>query len=548
MKSMYCLLFVYSIDDLDKIELENHSVFDIQTYIEETKMDFNYNDFSIAEISIKKIPYVNCNRKVFCNSDVDLIDIFKSKNINLTKEISERRYEVDAKLYFIKNAIDMLVSDNLNFEMIKGLSQKYFYKSCINPILAEKLCCKLERLAECIIISHLDKVKSSTYDFLLESENHLNEDSYIDLFKLFFGLRLSELFNSVFANKNINVERVKQFIDEIYYIYDRVFCYIDYMASPCSIALLYSDKFYQSYFLKEYILLKWMIEFERISLFRPAMEFKKFNHMMIYSINADKTLIEMLTILVQKILDINLTEDIKFLGLTHVKIPNSNEPNYEFNFSNEKSYVIRMYNLETYNKGCIPPGLFTACLNCKNGFESLGFMGIVRETKDTFKYYFLAIEEKPSLYILTSDLNIFKSNVIQVFYFLLYYLEMINSLNVYRMNVSQLNLGFAVYCSDDMKWKFILDFIENFDFYKNEDVLSKNHEHIIDKFLNLFVNQPLANFLKKLKVCACKLENSKDKYCLLILSDMVKNKLQDFNTDGKLKNLKGKKETHCVTQ
>lgn len=62
-----CLLFVHSIEQINNIELTNHYHPNIVDVIK----DFNFIELSTEEISTKKMPFINCNRKIFCNSDIN---------------------------------------------------------------------------------------------------------------------------------------------------------------------------------------------------------------------------------------------------------------------------------------------------------------------------------------------------------------------------------------------------------------------------------------------------------------------------------------------
>lgn len=68
---MSYLISVHSIDDIGNIAPINNLNLNVQNHIQDNKKDFNYNDLSIKEISAKKMPFINRNRKVFCNSNVD---------------------------------------------------------------------------------------------------------------------------------------------------------------------------------------------------------------------------------------------------------------------------------------------------------------------------------------------------------------------------------------------------------------------------------------------------------------------------------------------
>lgn len=152
-----------------------------------------------------------------------MINLYKSTDIDLEKMLFERLDEIKAKLFFIKSAIHMLVSDNLNHEKIKGLVTKHLEGTSTNSTSFKISNEKLDKLAECIIVRRINMIISNTFDFLLESENYLNENFNIDLFKLLFGLRLSEYLNKTFSEKDLNFVEFDQFMMKIYFIYSLVY-------------------------------------------------------------------------------------------------------------------------------------------------------------------------------------------------------------------------------------------------------------------------------------------------------------------------------------
>lgn len=188
-----------------------------------------------------------------------------------------------------------------------------------------------------------------------------------------------------------------------------------------------------------------------------------------------------------------------------------------------------MFNLQHYNE-YLPMGLSTAYLDCKNGFESLGFMGVTKISEFSHECFFLSIEEEPNFYLFHSDFfDIFKSNVIQAFHFILYILDLYHSFYVYKIELdNQCMFTFAVYNGDNKKWRYRLDNIGNYKFVANQN-LSLNHQSLssfICSISKAFTNQALVNFFTNLGDVASKLMYAKNKDCYTTLTNMVKYELE----------------------
>lgn len=118
-QSMNYLLAVNSIDDIGSATFINHSNSNIQNIIQEVEKDFNYNDLSREEISFKKMPFINCNRKIFCNAD--WIDLLRSNDSNyLNSEIFANYSNIVSRVNFILNFLSKL------FPTIQILMNIYF--------------------------------------------------------------------------------------------------------------------------------------------------------------------------------------------------------------------------------------------------------------------------------------------------------------------------------------------------------------------------------------------------------------------------------------
>lgn len=154
-------------DDISKTELENYQNLDIQ----DEEKDFNYNDLLTKDLSIKKLPFINRNRKVFCNSDGDFIDLMTPPSEpKLYNAISQNFIEIKSLLSFIKDGIQMIISNDLNFKSIQDMSLKHLdklkYDECMYSHLSIFMHEKLEKLAESIIMRRVNMIQQNAYSFL----------------------------------------------------------------------------------------------------------------------------------------------------------------------------------------------------------------------------------------------------------------------------------------------------------------------------------------------------------------------------------------------
>lgn len=379
-------------------------------------------------------------------------------------------------------------------------------------------------------------IKSNTYDFLLQFEKSFDDISNIDLFKLFFGTRPSIFFTEIFADKELNFQEFKQFIMNIRNIFVQTHHSFNHLAtSRCfhvenDLRIITSNQYWH------HIRLKWIIEVQKNFMLN---RFEKFNHMLIYSINTNDVLIKEITNMIQNLTDAILNEEIKLQGFDKC----ASKPDfidlrlisfYKFELINKKRYTVKISNLENING--LPAGLATAYLNGKNGFISLGYVGINRSLEYVFSYIFFSIEEEPNFYLSETDsFDIFKSNVVQTFYFVLYILDLHNSLSMHITELKYKNDGiiFAVDNSDNEKWKFRLENVGFFICHKHKG-LYYNHSHLIyfiDMFLTFFDDKDLLNFFENLKDAADKLKDSNDKDYFVVLTNMVEYELNVFKDD-----------------
>lgn len=216
----------------------------------------------------------------------------------------------------------------------------------------------------------------------------------------------------------------------------------------------------------------------------------------------------------------------------------------KFKLRNKKSYVFAIYNL--MRSLILPPGLLTAYLNCRGGFECFGFMAVMKDSKNQLSYVFLLVEESLSVYATTKDLGIFKSDVYRSFYFLLYVLDLMNTLYVYGIGIST-HFTFAVDTSNNKKWRFRVENIGMFNCHLDKNMYM-NHGtliSIINGFLKLFEYQyqALIKFFNNLIIVAEKLKKTNNKDYFAILTNMIEFEFK--NSKDIIEYINGNNKTQC---
>lgn len=184
----------------------------------------------------------------------------------------------------------------------------------------------------------------------------------------------------------------------IYTIYKSVYRYlVNFYNRPFKIEGKEYLISYSLYCFKEWILLKWMIEVENFYIINYTKKLENFNHMLNCLANANDILVQEISSIIQNV--VNTEPDLNFDSLGSRKATkldcmfvSSSYSCYEFGLDNNKRYTIKMFDLEEYNN--LPPGLSTTYLNYKDGFEILGYMAIMKISKQQYKYIFISVEEK----------------------------------------------------------------------------------------------------------------------------------------------------------
>lgn len=236
---------------------------------------------------------------------------------------------------------------------------------------------------------------------------------------------------------------------------------------------------------------------------------------------------------IQDVINGKSYRELRLIGLSEFSMPDDlvgrlNFDYFELEINSGKRYTVKLFNLAHYYE--LPPGLSTAYLNCRTDFECFGFIGAVNTSANDFRYIFLSIEENPIFYLSRDrSFNAFRSNEIQMFYFVSYFLKFLSYLNLYKLQLLYTPI-FAVDSSDSKKWRFRVEDIKMFELYALGKVYL-NHDYlisIINRFLTLMTNQTLKNVFNNVKNVAVNLKNYNDKEYFSILINMVEHELNNF--------------------
>lgn len=412
----------------------DHSNSQIHSDIPEEMRDFDYKITPLDSIANKKMPYINNNRKIFCNnSTFDLNNLLKLENSEFIENLLSNYDNIINRITTVVEIMNILDYENFAFpndKLIAILDSEMKSNDEIQGFI-NRLNYQTDTL----------KLKNRAYGLLVEIENYIRLSSKVDLFTLFFRTRPSTLINDVFSNVYLNFENITDFISDTNYIYNQA-----------SINLLEINKVYQgikggkyneagSFVLRKNLLLRWMAEINVKRVIDLFDSFERYNVALIYSINTNDVIVKELTLIVRSICDGELNMELQLRGLKKIsdqkKMYNVVEFDcYEFAASNSKKYIIRIFDLN--KDDFLPPGISTAYLNCKNEFESYGYLG----SFFNFKYNFISIEECTSFYIsIDRSFGVFNNiNESQVFHYILNFLKLLETLNAYRIKIKSPNL------------------------------------------------------------------------------------------------------------
>lgn len=327
--------------------------------ISEDAEDFSYSGKSMYEISCKKLPFINCNRKIFCNSDFDLIGIYQSNEINSSTLLYFVATDFSGKLGFIENCIFSGLFENKK-EAVKNLPEYILRDQDLRKMHNEFLIFStiLEKQSSSLV--HKDDV----YTFVKAIDTFICNSQVQRINSLLLDLKLSTIFNRIFDKEGLSLSEIKIFMYEFIGICKPILNNLQkiivYYANNSSVNC--EDECYTSSILKKDLFFKWLVESEMNRMIGVFKDSKQPIHMMIYSTNADAALIEEMSDAVREVIDGNFSNLVKeeenhSIEYTFMKRSFTSEGRcYDIKLKNGKSYIAKIFNLE--NDDDIESGLF----------------------------------------------------------------------------------------------------------------------------------------------------------------------------------------------
>lgn len=297
------LLFARSVDNINVTGLSNEHMMpnymrvdpDIHSVIE----DFNYFDVPIDIIAKKKLPFINHNRKIFCNSD--LLDIHQSKDFNLNPMSYLLASRFSKKILYFEHYVFSGLFKN-NREVHK------YYKNLFNDSHSKKMhdaLCKFNKILERLNYSLVPK--EDVLMFLKAIEAYLCHSPLQRIEELLLNLKLSTVFNRIFKKEYLTLNEIKTFMYEFVGMYKRILnnlkeIIIYFMNNK---SLNHGSECHTSSIVKKYLYFKWTVVCEINQIVTLLKDSKQPTHMMIYSTNADEALIDVMSNVVKEIIDKN---------------------------------------------------------------------------------------------------------------------------------------------------------------------------------------------------------------------------------------------------
>lgn len=201
----------------------------------ENNKDFDYNTIPIDSIANKRMPYINCNRSIFCsNVGFDLSDQLKPENRILVENILLKMHDI---VYYIFNVVEVLVKlakDNF-IKLSDNINIKFESEKKVNTEIQEfiKL---LNPQSEPFIL------KNGAYRLLVEVENYFRLSSGVDFFILFCKNQPSVVLNDLFYIERLNIKSITNYLLDVSSIYNQIL--IDLMELNDTYNVIKNDEYY----------------------------------------------------------------------------------------------------------------------------------------------------------------------------------------------------------------------------------------------------------------------------------------------------------------
>lgn len=504
-----------------------------------TEKDFDYNKLKILKLRRIKMPYINCNRDLLANSDKDLIDLLLLDK-NLLNQIINKTSIFQSRIESVRHSIATILDTKERYQF--NINEKKCYTS--NNYLGLEIDSDYKRLLneELILLkSTLELgdsvlIEKKAFTILLKViDDYVFEDLNPSLFlnRIKPSIVLADVFKKELMSFNQTVNILLKFID----VYDKVNNIIEstiFLISKIAWNTISSDG-YTSCVLINNVFVRWCIMVDIGTILRIFIKDKDkqpilSDKILLYSMNFDsiiEELSETIKILINESTEnIPTTSNIQRIFISNEIFGASIFDSYELTLL-DKKYLIKIFNKR--NTTILPSGLSTAYLNIHGNFANAGYMGFNTKIDKTKNFIFLSVEEKMDLFFKTDNFDVFKNNEKQVLNFIIDFLHVLDTINMYMIKLLDTKMLFAVNKSTT-RWRFRVDDIYKFEYIKEYNSY-ENHSFLINtlnQICNTINNRTIFDYMKYLQRHAEDLKNAEHPYYIEILISQTEQKLNNI--------------------
>lgn len=287
---------------------EDYSYSQIHSDIPEDMKEFDYKTTSINYISNIKMPYFNCNRRIFCkNIRFYINELLKSENSGFIENLPSKKNDIIGKIFNAVGILDKLDND----KYIKSSDKLYTIIESEKRLIAE-----IQGFFN-ILNPRTDilTLKNCAYCLLVELENYIESSSGVDLFMLFFKTKPSILFKDSFEKKYLSFENITTCISSFNYIYKQVYENVCELDKICNVINNGEHHELNASVLKSNLIINWRTDICMKKIINPSDELEHCGITLVYSVNPDNDIIKELTVIAEAICSDESGQKLKSLGL-----------------------------------------------------------------------------------------------------------------------------------------------------------------------------------------------------------------------------------------
>lgn len=499
--------------------------------------DFDYNTINTFDLGQLKMHYINCNRRIFANSDKDLINILlldKDLQALFIKATSNFKPEIENMRHSIANMFD--VKDKYKFELSE--KKKYTLKNLlginIDTITKKSLNDEFINVDTALkLVGKLSINRMSINVLLGLIDSYIFEDLKCNNIFL-YRLKPSIILSNIFKGEILNLDETERFLAKIIDTYEALFDVVKFINFAVSGLVIHNcpNDIYTPFVLKYNIFIKWHVEFTIRTIISQIKNLnetdKSFSkQIIIYSKNAN-SIFEKLSQAINLIADGKEEEAIGNLNIQKIVVPNNifHTPkfdSYEIAIL-DKKYLIKKFNW--VDTPSLPSGLSTAYLNVHDKFTSAGYIAFENKNHDSNDSLFMSVEEKMDNFFITDNFEIFENDEDQALWFIHNFFNILDKLILYKIKVITPAVLFAVK-RDNKRWRFRINDIKGFECVTNESPY-ENHNFLIVTLryiYNTIKKQSIRDYIKHLMRHAEDLKSAKLHYYIEILISDIDQKV-----------------------